>query len=37
MSDDDDRIPDSAAIAALCLTLFLFLLLGSIVWGSMQP
>ena len=37
MTDDDDRIPDSAAIAAACLCLFLAMLLGAIVWGSMQP
>jgi hypothetical protein len=34
--NDDDRIPDSAAISAACLALFLALLLGCIVWGAMQ-
>ena len=37
MSDDNDRIPDSASIAAACLALALALMLGAMVWGSMQP
>lgn len=36
MSDDDEPVPDSAAISAACLALFLALLLGCIVWGAMQ-
>ena len=36
MSDDDDRIPDSAGIAAACLALFLAMLLGIIIWDAMQ-
>ena len=28
----DDRIPDSVAIAAVCLVAFLVLLLGIMVW-----
>lgn len=29
---DERRIPDSASIAAICLTLFLAMLLGIMVW-----
>ena len=34
--NEDPRIPDSAAIAAACLALFLALFLGCIAWGVMQ-
>ena len=36
VSDDNDRIPDSAAIAAACLALFLALLIGVMVWHGFQ-
>lgn len=34
--NDDDRIPDSAAIAAACLCLFLAMLLGVMIWHGFQ-
>lgn len=37
MSDDDDPIPYSASIAALCITLALFLILGAILFGAVDP
>ena len=32
----DDRIPDSMAIAAVCLVAFLVLLLGIILWHAVN-
>ena len=37
MSDfDPDDVPDSVAFAAVCLVLFLVMLLGCIAWGIYQ-
>lgn len=34
--NDNDRIPDSAAIAAACLALFLAMLMGLFIWHGFQ-
>lgn len=37
MTPDDDRITTAAAVVAACVCLFLAMVLGAILWGSMQP
>ena len=34
--NDDDRIPDSAAIAAACLAIALAIILGAMIWHGFQ-
>ena len=36
MSDDDDRIPDSASMAAACLAIALMIILGAMLWHAVE-